>query len=263
MGHVQLTHVTYEAADRVATIMLNRPEQRNPLSTQMMRDIVAALGNAKNDTEVRAVVLTGAGDKAFCAGADLGGLSADATEVEKHLERTGFVEMFLTIERLGKPLIGCINGHALAGGFGLAMSCDLVVAADTATFGTPEINVGLWPMMIMAIINRNLPRKRATELYMTGERIDAQRASQWGLVNRIAPAAEVRQAAHTLAVQLTKKSPLIMGLGRDALYAIDGLDYEESLRYLQSQLTVVTLSDDAKEGVVAFLQKREPDFKGR
>jgi enoyl-CoA hydratase/carnithine racemase len=260
---VELTHVTYEARDRVATITLNRPEQRNPLSTQMMRDIVSSLLAAKDDAQIRAVVLTGAGDKAFCAGADLGGFNADATEVEKHLERAGFVEMFLTIERLGKPLVGCINGHALAGGFGLAMSCDLVVAADTATFGTPEINVGLWPMMIMAIINRNLPRKRATELYMTGERIDARRALEWGLVNRVVPQTEVRDAAHTLAMELTAKSPLIMRLGRDALFAIDGLDFEEALRYLQSQLTVVTLSDDAKEGVVAFLQKREPDFKGR
>jgi enoyl-CoA hydratase/carnithine racemase len=254
---VELTHVTYETRDRVATITLNRPEQRNPLSTQMMRDIVRSLLAAKDDPQIRAVVLTGAGDKAFCAGADLGGFNADATEVEKHLERSGFVEMFLTIERLGKPLVGCINGH------GLAMSCDLVVAADTATFGTPEINVGLWPMMIMAIINRNLPRKRATELYMTGERIDAGRALEWGLINRVVPQPQVREAAHTLAMELTTKSPLIMRLGRDALFAIDGLDFEEALRYLQSQLTVVTLSDDAKEGVVAFLQKREPDFKGR
>ena len=260
---MELTHVRYEVADRVATVTLNRPEQRNPLSTPMMRDLVGALGAARDDPEVRAVVLTGAGDRAFCAGADLSGFDAQATEVEKHLERTAFVDMFTTIDHLGKPLIACLNGHALAGGMGLALSCDLVVAADTATLGTPEINVGLWPMMIMAVINRNLPRKRAMELYMTGDRISAAQALEWGLVNRVVPAAEVRQAGRELALKLATKSPLIMRLGRDAFYTVDGMAYEPGLRYLQSQLTVVTLSEDATEGVTAFLQKREPDFKGR
>jgi len=260
---VKLSCVLYEVRDHVATITLNRPEHRNPLSREMITDLLTAFNAARDDGDVRAMVLTGAGDKAFCAGADLGGFGGDATEVEKHLGRGTFVDLFLGIERLGKPVVACVNGHALAGGMGLAMSCDLVVAADTATFGTPEINVGLWPMMIMAIINRNLPRKRAMELYMTGDRIDAKKALEWGLVNRVVPAAEVRDSAHRLAVRLAAKSPIIMRLGRDAFFAIDGLDVEAALRHLQSQLTVVTLSDDAKEGVVAFLQKREPDFKGR
>jgi len=260
---VKLSCVLYEVRDHVATITLNRPEHRNPLSREMITDLLTAFNAARDDGDVRAMVLTGAGDKAFCAGADLGGFGGDATEVEKHLGRGTFVDLFLGIERLGKPVVACVNGHALAGGMGLAMSCDLVVAADTATFGTPEINVGLWPMMIMAIINRNLPRKRAMELYMTGDRIDAKKALEWGLVNRVMPAAEVRDSAHRLAVRLAAKSPIIMRLGRDAFFAIDGLDVEAALRHLQSQLTVVTLSDDAKEGVVAFLQKREPDFKGR
>ena len=260
---MKLSCVLYEVRDHVATITLNRPEHRNPLSREMITDLLTAFNAARDDGDVRAMVLTGAGDKAFCAGADLGGFGGDATEVEKHLGRGTFVDLFLGIERLGKPVVACVNGHALAGGMGLAMSCDLVVAADTATFGTPEINVGLWPMMIMAIINRNLPRKRAMELYMTGDRIDAKKALEWGLVNRVVPAAEVRDSAHRLAVRLAAKSPIIMRLGRDAFFAIDGLDVEAALRHLQSQLTVVTLSDDAKEGVVAFLQKREPDFKGR
>jgi enoyl-CoA hydratase/carnithine racemase len=143
------------------------------------------------------------------------------------------------------------------------MACDLVIAAETATFGTPEINVGLWPMMIMAIIGRNLPRKRATQLYMTGERIDAATALEWGIVNRVVPLAEVREAAREVAVTLTLKSPLIMRLGRDAMYRIDTMDFESALRYLQSQLTVVTLSEDSKEGVRAFLEKRDPTFTGR
>jgi enoyl-CoA hydratase/carnithine racemase len=260
---VELTHVLYEVRDRVATITLNQPEKRNPLSDAMLHDITAALHEAKHDDEVRVIVLTGAGDKAFCAGADLSGFGGDLTAVQKHLGRSGFVDMFLAIEKLGKPLIGCVNGHALAGGFGLALACDMIVAADTATFGTTEINVGLWPMMIMAIINRQLAPKRCMELFMTGKRISADQALEWGLVNAVVPLNDVRVEAWKLAQSLTVKSPLIMKLGRDAFFAVDGLSYEQALRHLQSQLTLVTLTEDSVEGIAAFLEKREPNFKGR
>ena len=260
---MELSCVLYETGDGVATVTLNRPERRNAMSTQLLGELLTALGAAKDDPEVRVVILTGAGDKAFCAGADLGGIATGAGPIQLHEERREFVKVFQLATRLGKPLIGCINGHALAGGFGLALSCDLLVAADTATFGTPEINVGLWPMMIMAIIGRNLPRKRAMELYMTGERIDAQTALSWGLVNRVVPLAEVRQTARDLALRLTEKSPLLMRLGRDAFFAIDDLDFESALTVLHSQLTVLTLSDDAAEGTRAFMEKRAPKFTGR
>lgn len=261
---MELTDVLYEAGDDgVATITLNRPEQRNALGPQMLLDLTIALHGAKDDPAVRTVVLTGAGEKAFCAGADLAGWATDATEVQRHLERGGFVDLFLACEQLGKPLIGCINGHALAGGFGLALGCDLLVSADTATFGTPEIKVGVWPMMIMAIVTRNLGRKRAMELFLTGARIDAATALQWGFVNRVVPAAEVREHTHAWAAEIGGWSPLVMRLGRDAFYATDSLDYESALRYLQAQLTVVSLSDDFREGVSAFLEKRAPDFHGR
>ena len=260
---MDLTHVLYDVNESVATITLNRPEQRNPLGPQMLRDLHTALSAAKADEAVRVIVLTGAGDKAFSAGADLSGFAADATEVQRHHERGLFVELFLAMERLGKPIVGCVNGHALAGGFGLALACDLLVAADTAQFGTPEIRVGIWPMMIMSIIVRHLGRKRAMELFMTGERIDAQTARDWGLVNRVVPAAEVRENAAAWAREISRWSPLIMRLGRSAFYDIDSLDIESALRHLQSELTVVSLSDDFREGVTAFLQKREPDFKGR
>ena len=260
---MELSCVLYETGDGVATVTLNRPERRNALSTQLLGELLTALAAARDDPEVRVVILTGAGDKAFCAGADLGGIATGAGPIELHEERRGFVDVFLLITRLGKPVIGCSNGHALAGGFGLALTCDLLVAADTATFGTPEINVGLWPMMIMAIIGRNLPRKRAMELYMTGERIDAPTALSWGLVNRVVPLAEVRQAAWELARGLTEKSPLLMRLGRDAFFAIEDLDFDSALNVLHSQLTVLTLSEDAAEGTRAFLEKRAPRFTGR
>jgi enoyl-CoA hydratase len=255
--------VLYAASDGVATLTLNRPEQRNALGPQTLRDLIAALQRAAGDDSVRCVVLTGAGDKAFSAGADLAGFAQDATETDRHRERGHFVELFLTIQRLGKPLIGCVNGHALAGGFGLALSCDLLVAADTAQFGTPEIRVGVWPMMIMSIVVRNIGRKRAMQLFLTGERVDAQTALQWGFVNKVVPLAEVHMAAHAWALEVARWSPLVMRLGRDAFYDIDGLDMEAALRHLQSELTIVSLSDDFREGVRAFLEKREPRFTGR
>jgi len=255
--------VRHEVSEGVATITLDQPDKRNPLSITMLRELCTAFTAARDDPQTRCVVLTGAGDKAFCAGADLSGFGGEQTELEQHLGRAEIVRLFTIMEHLGKPIVACVNGHALAGGFGLAMACDLVVAAETATFGTPEINVGLWPMMIMAVIGRNLPRKRAMELYMTGERIDAQRALQWGLVNRAVPQAEVRPAARALALTLTTKSPLIMSLGRAAFYATAGLDQRTALEYLAAQLTLVTLSEDSKEGIAAFLEKRPPRFQGR
>jgi enoyl-CoA hydratase len=260
---VDLTQVLYDVTDSVAVITLNRPEQRNAIGVQMLGELLVALNSAKSDAGVHTVMLTGAGDKAFCAGADLAGFAADATETERHAERGLFVELFLAIERLGKPIVGAINGHALAGGFGLALSCDLLVSADTATFGTPEIRVGLWPMMIMSIVTRNLGRKRALQLFLTGARIDANTAMQWGFVNRVVGAAEVRDNALGWAKEISRWSPYVARLGRDAFYAIDGLDFEAALRYLQSELTVVSLSEDFREGVQAFLEKREPNFKGR
>jgi enoyl-CoA hydratase/carnithine racemase len=260
---VNLTHVLYEVRERVAVVTLNQPDKRNPLSNAMLHDLRAAFEEAKADETVRVVILTGAGDKAFCAGADLSGFGGDLSEVQKHLGRGAFVDLFLTMERLGKPIVGCVNGHALAGGFGLALACDMIVAADTATFGTTEINVGLWPMMIMAIINRQLAPKRCMELFMTGKRISADQAMEWGLVNSVVPLDTVREEAFKLALTLTNKSPLIMKLGRDAFYAVDQLSFESALRHLQSQLTLVTLTEDSVEGVTAFLEKREPNFRGR
>ena len=260
---MDLKDVTYDVEDSIATITLNRPEQRNAVGQRMLFDLMAAFAAAKNDEAVRVVLLTGAGDKAFSAGADLAGFAVDATELDRHRERGLFVDLFLAMERLGKPILGCINGHALAGGFGIALGCDLLVAADTAKFGTPEIRVGVWPMMIMSIVIRSLGRKRALELFLTGERIDARTALEWGIVNRVVPAAEVRDASRAWAKELSRWSPLIMRLGRNAFYDIDSLDVEAALRHLQSELTIVSLSDDFREGVSEFLQKREQEFKGR
>ena len=259
---VELTESTYTVAGPVATVTLNRPEQRNALSRTLLVELRQCLERAAADDSVRAVVLTGAGDRAFCAGADLSAL-VEASELDRYDHFGLFVELFLACERLGKPLIGCVNGHALAAGLGLALSCDLLVAAETATFGTPEIRVGLWPMMVLAIVVRNLGPKRAMELFMTGEQIGAAQAKEWGLVNRVVPPPALRTAAHGWALELAAWSPRIVRLGRDAFYAVDQMALEPALRHLQSQLTLVSMTEDFDEGIRAFLEKRAPHFGGR
>jgi len=229
----------------------------------MLNDLLAAFTWARDNGNVRIVVLTGAGDKAFCAGADLSSFNPDQTEVERHLERHRFIDLFILMSELGKPIVGRINGHALAGGLGLASSCDINIASDNATFGTPEINVGVWAMMIQAVLMRNVGRKALLEMLMLGERFDAQRALELGLVNRVVSQAELDGAVDEVAGKLEQKSPIIMKLGRDAFYRTQDMDFRSALEYLQSQLSMVTLTEDTKEGVMAFFQKREPQFKGR
>ena len=188
----------YDVTGGVATVTLNRPEQRNALSNQMLGELVDAMERVRDDDDVRAVVLTGAGEKVFCAGADLGGFAADAPLVEKHFSSDRFLEFFRLMPRLGKPSLCAANGHVLAGGMGLALSCDLVIAKEGITFGTPEINVGAFPYMIMAIIYRNVPRKKVNEMMLLGERIAADQAVEYGLANKVVPAAEFERRGRRL-----------------------------------------------------------------
>jgi len=259
----ELSEVIVAVDGPVATITMNRPEQRNPLSAGMRRDLLSAFHWSAAASGIQAVVLTGAGDRAFCAGADLGGLAAGASMLDRHLASRDFVELFLVMQELGKPIVGRINGHALAGGFGLACNCDLLVAVDSASFGTPEINVGVWPAMIQAVLSRNLPRKVLLEMVMLGERWTAQQLKEIGLINRVVPAAELNSAVAELTSGLTAKSPLVMRLGRDSFYRQQDLEFRAALQYLHTQLTLVTQTEDAQEGVRAFMEKRQPHWRGR
>jgi len=258
-----LSLVLVEPRDSIATVTLNRPEQRNPLSAPMMQDLSAALGWCKREPEVAVVVLTGAGDRAFCAGADLGGFSGAASTLELHHGRHALADLFAEMAELGKPILGRINGHALAGGFGLACACDLLIAVDTATFGTPEINVGVWPMMIQAVLSRNLPRKVMLEMVMLGERWTATQLQQYGLVNRVVPAERLDEETQRLAASLAQKSTAIMRLGRDSFYRQQDMDFQAALEYLHSLVTLVTLTEDSAEGRKAFFEKRPPRYQGR
>lgn len=259
-----LDNVLVEVQERVARVTLNRPEQRNPLSAAMLRDLRSALTWCRDDSEVHVVVITGAGDRAFCAGADLASLAAEGEQLERHHDRHQFVELFLLLQQLGKPVVGRINGHALAGGFGLACACDLLLAVESASFGTPEINVGVWPAMIQAVLARNLPRKLLLEMLLLGERWTAAQLKEVGLVNRVASSlTELDALTADMAGKLARKSPAILRLGRDSFYQQQDMEFRTALEYLQSQLTVLTLSEDAREGIAAFFEKREPEFKGR
>jgi enoyl-CoA hydratase/carnithine racemase len=255
--------VVLSVEGHVATVTLNRPEQRNPLSGVMLQNLVEAFGWCRDESIVRVVVLTGAGDKAFCAGADLSSFDGEMTDLERHRSRDLFVELFALMASLGKPIVGRINGHALAGGLGLACSCDLLVSTDTATFGTPEINVGIWPMMIQAILSRNLPRKVLLEMEMLGDRWTATQMESFGVINRVVPHDQLDSAVKDIVDKLAKKSPLAMRLGRDSFYRQQDMEFSAALAYLHSQFTLITLTEDSKEGITAFFEKREPDFKGK
>jgi 3-hydroxypropionyl-coenzyme A dehydratase len=255
--------VKYEVADGIATVTLNNPEKRNMLSGQMLVELVDAMKTAKDAEGVRAVVLTGAGDKVFCAGADLGGFGADVPLVSKHFATDLFLEYFRLMPRLGKPSLCAANGHVLAGGMGLALSCDLLIAREGATFGTPEINVGAFPYMIMAIIYRNVPRKKVNEMMLLGERLSAEQAVEYGLANKVVPAAEFDAAVGEWAAKLASKSPVLMRLGHDAMYRQQDMAVDDALDYLRSQLSLTFSTEDIVEGVSAFFEKREPQWKGR
>jgi enoyl-CoA hydratase len=253
----------YDLSDGVATVTLNRPDQRNALSAQLLGELNDAFRAIKKDGDARAVVLTGAGDRVFCAGADLGGFAADAPLVHKHFGSDAFIELFWQMAELGKPILCAANGHVLAGGLGLALSCDLVIAKEGATFGTPEINIGAFPFMIMAIIYRNVPRKRVNELMLLGDRISAEQAADWGLVNKVVPADEFAPAVHDWARKLASKSPVLIRLGHDAMYRQQDMNFGDALEYLRGQLSIAMSTEDILEGVKAFFEKREPVWKGR
>jgi enoyl-CoA hydratase len=256
--------VLYEVAENgVATIALNEPGTRNALSAELLGGLIVAFERARDDEGVRCVVLASSHEKTFSSGANLGGFAGDVSLVEKHFGSERFVELFKLIGELGKPTLCAARGHVLAGALGIALACDLIVSSDEATFGTPEINVGAFPFMIMALIYRNVPRKKANELLLLGERWNAQEAVAAGIVNKVVPAEEFDAAVAEWAQKLAGKSPVIMRLGKEAMRRQLDMPFDDALDYLRAQLTLALSTEDIVEGVTAFFEKRDPQWKGR
>ncbi|MEX2195440.1 MAG: enoyl-CoA hydratase/isomerase family protein [Thermoleophilaceae bacterium] len=255
--------ISYDAADGgVATITLDQPDTRNALSNELLDELIDAFATANADDAVRAVVLTSSHDKVFSSGANLAGFGADVALVHKHAASERLVTILGSIGA-GKPTICAANGHVLAGALGIALACDLIVAKDSAQFGTPEINVGAFPYMIMALIYRNVGRKKTNELLLLGDRVSATEAERIGIVNRVLPDAEFEDGVREWAEKLASKSPLIMGLGKQAMFRQQDMPLADALEFLHSQLTITMSTEDLVEGVTAFFEKRDPVWKGR
>ncbi|MDX6553222.1 MAG: hypothetical protein QOH74_1710 [Gaiellales bacterium] len=249
--------------DGVRTIYLDDPDKRNALSLELLDDLLDALEDARDDGDTRCVVIASTHEKVFCAGGNLAAFADDAPIIAKHRDNDRFPRLFKLFADLGKPSICAANGHALAGGLGLALACDLVVAREAATFGTPEINVGVFPFMLMALLYRDLLRKQVNELMLLGDSVTAAEARRLGFVNRVVPEGEDFDAAvNAWAVRLATKSPVLMRLGKDAMRRQADMSYGDALDYLQGQLSLVFTTRDAKEGLAAFLEKRDPVWAG-
>ena len=261
MSYATLRYDVSEAG--VATIALDQPDTRNALSDDLLSDLVAALEAARDDAAVRCVVLTSTHDRVFSAGGNLAGFAADVPLVHKHFATEAFPRIFRLLGELGKPSICAVNGHVLAGALGLALACDLIIAREGARFGTPEINVGVFPFMIMALIYRNVPRKKTTELLLLGEQISAEEAERIGIVNRVVAADEFDAVVSDWSQRLAAKSPVLMRMGKDAIFRQQDMAFMEALDFLRSQLTIAFSTQDIQEGVKAFFEKREPVWTGR
>jgi enoyl-CoA hydratase len=255
--------LNYEVADGVATITLDDPDTRNALSDELLGELTTAFEATRDDDQVRCVVLTSSHEKVFSSGANLAGFAAEAPLVHKHFATERFPSLFKLIAGLGKPTLCAANGHVLAGSLGIALACDLVVAKESATFGTPEINVGAFPFMIMALIYRNVPRKKTNEMLLLGERLSAEEAREAGIVNRVVAGEEFDEAVADWAAKLASKSPVVMRLGKEAMFRQMDMPFDEALDYLRHNLTLALSTEDIQEGVKAFFEKREPQWRGR
>jgi enoyl-CoA hydratase/carnithine racemase len=253
--------VTYEVSKGAARITINRPEQRNALSDEVFDGLISCMEAARQDEKVRAVVLTGAGDKAFCAGGDLKWMNADADAYEAHYGKAKLARLFRVMWELGKPTIARVQGYCLAGGMGLALACDFVVASEDAQFGIPEVKVGLWPYMITIPLLHSLSPKTALRLMLTGRRMSAEEGFKLGFVSDLVKTDDLDDTIDKLVAELRSTAPQSVAFGRSAFYTVLNADMEPKLKMLEAALSVNSGFPDAKEGMSAFAEKRKPRWE--
>ncbi len=256
----------YEVKDRVAYFTINREARRNAISLEMIRSFRDRLKETDQDEAVGAVCVTGVGDKAFCAGADLGGTLAGGGAGEGDDRSAGpksYAMLLKEMAKFPKPLVARINGPCLAGGMGLMLACDMVIARDDTYFRLPEVNVGIFPMMVGALLYRNLPRKKAMDLVLTGRKIPAREAENLGMISRVVAPHRLDGEIEETLEQLTAKSPMGTRLGKEAFNAMSDMPFEAAMDYLSEALIKVISTKDAAEGMRAFMEKRAPRFTGQ
>lgn len=254
--------VVLERASNRAVLRINRPEQRNALSNDVLAGLRRGLAEVKNDRSIRVLILAGAGDEAFCAGGDLRQMGDVAPDpFDAHLGRSQLAAVFRDLWDLGKPTVARVPGFALAGGFGLAAACDFIVASERAVFGVPEIGIGLWPYMISVPLLHAMAPKQALKLMMTGERITAQDGLRLGFVTELTKHEQLDEVLDKFVAKLANASPQAMALGRAAFYTVLNHDVEARLRMLEALLTVNLAMPDALEGLAAFVEKRKPTWR--
>jgi enoyl-CoA hydratase len=247
----------------VLRLTINREDKRNALSGDVMHGIVDALRAVTDDSDARVVVLTGAGEKVFCSGADLAVMSNDATGLEQHQGRGLLRDLVLAMRECPRPVVARVQGLCLAGGTALAMGCDVVCASSAAAFGFPEVNLGLWPFMVSALLVRHVSPKHAMDLMLSGERFDAETAYRIGMVSRVFPAETFDADVAAYVERLAAAPPVAVRLGKAAWTAVEETPLVPALEAMQAQLSLLTTTRDAAEGVAAFFEKRPPNYTGR
>ncbi len=248
----------YTVDAHVATVTMNRPERKNAIGPEMANELVWALDDARDDTSVRVVVLTGAGDS-FSAGGDLGGMSSGG---ESLATKGDFSDLLTRLTMLGKPVIARVPGPAMGGGCGLVASCTFAIAKESSVLGTPEIRRGLFPFMILAPLARVVRRRDLLELILLGEKITAKRALELGILSHVVPDADLDTAVASLAKKLAAQSPTAMRMGLRAFHTYAEVPLAEAVPKLRDELAAILGTADAREGLTAFLEKREPHWSG-